>query len=278
MTSDFHDHEDQRGVFVRLWTIDLLDGDFNAALLFNQLLWWHRPNLNGSPKLRFERDGHRWLLRADDDWHTECRLTMKQVRRVRAVLLAKGLIEHRRFKLNGAPTSAWRPLHDAIQAIRPDPELPSEGQFGSDPGGAVPSDPQGAVPIPSSSSRDLPRETTPVRQVFEAWKASAEKTGRTVLDAERSRRITAALKDYPLEDVLDAVTGWKHSSFHRGENPEGKVHNDLGLLLRDAKHIERFRDFARVGQAQIRSMDNLPANLRTYETPEEFEACQARKK
>ncbi len=242
----YQDHEDRQGVFVRLWTIDLLDGDFHAALLFNQLLWWHRPNLNGTPKLRFERDGHRWLVRADDGWEEECRLTTKQVRRVRAVLVAKGLIEHRRFKLNGAPTSAWRPLHEAIQAIRPNPEVPSEGQFRTYPQGAVGSDPPGAVPIPlRDRDPQIEKRTTLVEQVFEAWKASTKRTGATKLDRSRSRLIGDALRDYPLEDVLDAVRGWEHSPYHRGENPEGKTWNDLGLLLRNAEHIERFRDLAR---------------------------------
>lgn len=247
--SDFHDHEDRQGVFVRLWTLDLLDGDLSAALLFNQLLWWHRPNLDGTPKLRYERDGHRWLLRADDGWENECSMTTKQVRRVRSVLVDRELVEHRRFKLNGAPTSAWRPRFDVIQAIRPKPELPSEGQFhGSDPPGAVGSDPCGAVPLPLGS-RDLEirktREQLPVEIVFEAWKSVTKRTAATVLDAKRQRLIANALRTHPLDDVLDAVRGWEHSSYHRGKNSARTPYNDLGLLLRDAEHIERFRDLAR---------------------------------
>jgi hypothetical protein len=30
--------------------------------------------------------------------------------------------------------------------------------------------------------------------------------------------------------------------FNRGENDRRTVYNDLGLLLRDAEHIEKFRD------------------------------------
>lgn len=144
-------HPDTRGVWVETWTIDLLDGDLAAALLFSQLLWWHQPAKDGRAKLDYRRDGSLWLLRPDEDWH-DCRLTLRQVRRIKANLVAKGLVEVRRFKLAGAPTSAWRPLFDAIQeAIRPNPELPSEGQFlGSDAKTSVPSDAQGAVPIPYS--------------------------------------------------------------------------------------------------------------------------------
>lgn len=123
-----------------------------------------------------------------------------------------------------------------------------------------------------------PKEPRPVEQVFEAWKVGAEKTGRTVLDAERTRLITAALRNYPLEDVMDAVVGWKHSAFHRGENDERKVHNDLGLLLRNAKKIEQFRDYTRQARTHVVAVAKLPANLRTYDSPEEFAAWQASKR
>ncbi len=88
-------------------------------------------------------------------------------------------------------------------------------------------------------------EADPVVAVFDAWKASTGRTNATVLDAKRTRLITAALKSHSVPDVLDAVKGWEHSPFHRGENPERKKWNDLGLLLRDAENIEKFRDLAR---------------------------------
>lgn len=147
-----HDHADNRGVYVELWVLDLLEGDQPSALLLSQLLWWHQPSKNGQPKLHYERDGHRWLVRSDDEWHQDCRLTRKQVRRARSVLVGMGLVEHRRFKRQGAPTSAWRPIPSAIAAataspISPQPEVPSEGHFhGSDPAGRNGSDPPEAVP------------------------------------------------------------------------------------------------------------------------------------
>ncbi len=85
---------------------------------------------------------------------------------------------------------------------------------------------------------------TPVEQVFEAWKQSAVKTNATVLSAKRKRIINAALADYPLDDVLDAVRGWLKSPWHCGET-NGTVYNKLELLLRDAGQIEMFRDLQR---------------------------------
>ncbi|MDE2468899.1 MAG: hypothetical protein KGL35_09180 [Bradyrhizobium sp.] len=86
-----------------------------------------------------------------------------------------------------------------------------------------------------------------VAQVFEAWIASTGRTAQTVLDTKRERVIRNALKLYPVADLLDAVDGWRFSSHHRGENDRHTVYNDLGLLLRDAERIEKFRDLKRAG-------------------------------
>jgi len=88
----------------------------------------------------------------------------------------------------------------------------------------------------------------PTQAVFDAWRESTGKA-KAQLDDKRLRRIKAALRAYPLADVLDAVRGWANSPHHRGENDQGTVYNELTLLLRDAEHIERFRDFWRAGPA-----------------------------
>jgi hypothetical protein len=96
---------------------------------------------------------------------------------------------------------------------------------------------------------------SPFDQVWQAWLGSralfaieqGRRVGHVRLDEARRRRINNALKTYPLEDVLDAVEGWRFSPHHCGENDRGTVYNDLDLLLRDAKHIEEFRDYKRRG-------------------------------
>lgn len=79
------------------------------------------------------------------------------------------------------------------------------------------------------------------RQVFEAWQQATGKH-RARLDDKRARLIRAALKAFPLTDVLDAVQGWRHDPW-----PERSRHNGLEVLLRDAAHIEKFRDLCRDG-------------------------------
>ena len=88
-----------------------------------------------------------------------------------------------------------------------------------------------------------------VQQVYETWLASTGKSAeRTKLDSRRLARIRWAISNYPLNDVLDAVVGWKNSDFHTGKNNRNKPYNDLTLLLRDSQHLEEMRDLARKGK------------------------------
>ena len=96
------------------------------------------------------------------------------------------------------------------------------------------------VPISNQAIVSPPGED--IRVVFDAWVVSTGKTNKTQLDNKRRRLIKQALIQYPLGDVVAAVQGWKHSDFHCGVNDRGTIYNDLGLLLRDASQIEKFRD------------------------------------
>jgi hypothetical protein len=97
--------------------------------------------------------------------------------------------------------------------------------------------------VPPSRSASLAQPAArpgPVVQVFEAWKTAAGKNGQTVLDPKRRRAIVAALKAYPIADLLDAVQATIEV--------DGKRYDELTLLLRDAPHIERCRDQVRVSR------------------------------
>jgi hypothetical protein len=110
--------------------------------------------------------------------------------------------------------------------------------------------PRSGSGLSSSSKEDLSDQRpnharAEMRQVFDAWIASTGRTTRTVFSAERQRIIRNALKVFPLVDLLDAVDGWRFSGHHRGENDSSTVYNDIELLLKDAKHVEKFRDLKR---------------------------------
>lgn len=142
------------------------------------------------------------------------------------------------------PTSTTtEPDEDRSAPTNPHPSPPRTGTEGTGTEGTsttiVESTALALVAPDGNPSTDL------VQTVFDEWVRAAGKTGRTQLDPKRRRLIQKALGMYPLDDVLAAVRGWKRSKWHRGENPNGTVYNDLGLLLRDAEHIEAFRDIER---------------------------------
>lgn len=86
-------------------------------------------------------------------------------------------------------------------------------------------------------------EPSDAERVFNAWVDSKGSKGRApVLDKDRRKLIERWLKVYPVEDLMAAVRGWRHSPHHRGENDQGKKYNSLKLCLRDPDRIEEFRD------------------------------------
>lgn len=114
----------------------------------------------------------------------------------------------------------------SVQATRPDPTRPNR---------------EASPPVAASGDA-----------VAGVWDAYVE-TRTTVLGprsaptltAARRRLITARLKEYDAADLVDAVRGWRHSPHNRGENDRGRPFCDLELVLRDAGHIETFRDMER---------------------------------
>lgn len=96
-----------------------------------------------------------------------------------------------------------------------------------------------------------PATGTPEQRVFEQWQASTGKTG-AVLDDKRRKLIRKQLGTYSEDDLIDAVQGWAKDPHCRGENDRHTVYNDIGLLLRDAEHVEKFRDLQRNRQTSAR--------------------------
>lgn len=88
----------------------------------------------------------------------------------------------------------------------------------------------------------------PVVLVFHAWVASFPDPTRRDLTPARRDAIKAALARYPLDDVRDAVCGWRHDPW-----PERAQQNDLAQLLhmgskrKPANILERMRDLQRRG-------------------------------
>jgi hypothetical protein len=94
--------------------------------------------------------------------------------------------------------------------------------------------------------RDVPqkRDDGPVERIFQHWRSEFGHP-RSSLDTKRRRVITAALKAFDEPTLRQAISGYRNSAHHMGENEQRTVYDDIELFLRDAKHIEAGLRFAR---------------------------------
>ena len=82
-----------------------------------------------------------------------------------------------------------------------------------------------------------PKADDDAARVFAHWQRATGK-GRAVLDPKRRTLIARTLKAWPVDEVLRCIDGYASSPWHRGENDRGTTYLDLGLMLRDAAHVE----------------------------------------
>lgn len=86
-----------------------------------------------------------------------------------------------------------------------------------------------------------------VLEVFEFWKSEMGSNGNLKLDRKRKTRIQDSLRAYGLDDCKAAIRGCAKSAWHMGRDPktEGRRHNEIDLIFRDAAHTERFIELDR---------------------------------
>ena len=70
------------------------------------------------------------------------------------------------------------------------------------------------------------------------------KQQRALLSEERRILIGAAIHDYGLASVEEAIRGCSLSAFHMGANKQRKRYDSLDLILRNSETIERFLQIA----------------------------------
>ena len=111
-----------------------------------------------------------------------------------------------------------------------------------------------------------------VEQFFNHWQIIHDYK-RARLDDKRRKLIHDRLKDgYSLQDLADAVSGCFLSAFHMGDNERSKRFNDLGLIIRDAAHVDNFivlYDEAQERFVKLQARRNQPTDIPTdYTTAE----------
>jgi len=76
--------------------------------------------------------------------------------------------------------------------------------------------------------------------VFDHWKKTMGHE-KAVLGEKRKKAILARIKDgYSVETLCQAIDGCRASPFHMGDNKDGTVYDELGLICRDSAQVDKF--------------------------------------
>jgi hypothetical protein len=106
------------------------------------------------------------------------------------------------------------------------------------------------------------REDGPAERIFEHWRSEFKHPG-AVLDPKRRRTIQRSLEAYDEETLKAAISGYKLSPHHMGQNDQRTVYDDISLFLRGSAHIERGLNFSRAPPvAAMSAVEIARANLR----------------
>jgi hypothetical protein len=89
------------------------------------------------------------------------------------------------------------------------------------------------------------REPGPVERVFGHWQ-EVHVHPDAKLTEDRRKTILRALKDYSEAQLCEAISGYRNSPHHMGQNERGTVYDGIELFLRDAKRIDAGIQFARM--------------------------------
>jgi hypothetical protein len=102
------------------------------------------------------------------------------------------------------------------------------------------------------SRQKLEVDDSPIGRVFEHWR-SEYRHPKAALDPKRRRAIQRALEAYDEATLCLAISGYKLSPHHMGQNSQRTVYDDISLFLRDAAHIDSGLSFARTPPAAAKS-------------------------
>lgn len=112
---------------------------------------------------------------------------------------------------------------------------------------------EGSIEVPPN-----PRENE-IAEVFEYWQLRLEHP-ESRLDGKRRKAINRALQlGYTVDQLCAAINGCARSPFHMGDNARGERFDALGLILRDADHIDRFISNSSNPPATMNSTDRRTA-------------------
>lgn len=132
----------------------------------------------------------------------------------------------------------WKPFIDRLDAVRkqstiqlPTPEQEQELQQEQENKHSVPQAGLGG------NGHDHDDE---IKRIFAVWQAMCDHP-KAILDDKRRKLILRWLKSgYTEQQLADAIRGCSVTPHNMGVNDRGERYDDLGLILRDGDHIDRF--------------------------------------
>lgn len=84
-----------------------------------------------------------------------------------------------------------------------------------------------------------PKPLDHAKTIFAYWQKVMHSPG-SAFDNKRKALLLNALKSYSPADLCKAIRGCSRSPHNMGQNDRSTKYNGLGLILRDAEHIDRF--------------------------------------
>ncbi|WP_136420311.1 hypothetical protein [Herbaspirillum sp. ST 5-3] len=83
------------------------------------------------------------------------------------------------------------------------------------------------------------KQPDPAPEIFAYWQKLMD-SPKSVFDDKRKKLIRKSLENYSPADLCKAIRGCSKSPFNMGKNDRKTKYNGLGLILRDAEHIDHF--------------------------------------
>ncbi|MBY0243169.1 MAG: hypothetical protein K2X55_28075 [Burkholderiaceae bacterium] len=227
--------------FAEVFANGMAKADFKARLVWlPNAIKYNRPE---SPNVV-----RSW--RAELDLLPECALKTEAVAAMRTALAAIGAAYAEAFnefaKEDAPPQQAKAPAEDREESL----PKPSGKAFGKASAKPMPNQEQEQEqeqeqvnPIVEQPQLDLAASPTkaddPVKTIFAYWQKTMD-SPKSVLDDNRRKLIAKALRSYSPAEVCKAIRGCSKSPHNMGQNDRNTKFNGLGLILRDAEHIDRF--------------------------------------
>ncbi len=96
-----------------------------------------------------------------------------------------------------------------------------------------------------------------IEEIFTYWQQTCDHRIAKLIPV-RKRLIAARLREgYTVDNIKEAIDGCRRSAFHQGDNPEGKIYDDLTLICRNGAKLEQFIAYNKVKRPP-RNPDRFP--------------------